>query len=244
MLPITYPALLRSQCYINGEWVDADSGAVLAVTNPATGALLTTVPQCSSAQTRAAIDGATLAQRAWRQRTAAQRASVLHTWHGLLLQHQEDLAHIMTAEQGKPLAEARGEIAYAAAFIQWFAEEGKRTYGDVIPSPFPNSRVIVVKEPVGVCAAITPWNFPAAMITRKVAPADQLNIGTIGIKGMGWSNTRSALKIPGVNLVAVCDIDQGVIADRMKDLEEMKPGASASPSVFLKMKRTPRLPFS
>ena len=171
MLPITYPALLRSQCYINGEWVDADSGAVLAVTNPATGALLTTVPQCSAAQTRAAIDGATLAQRAWRQRTAAQRASVLHTWHGLLLQHQEDLAHIMTAEQGKPLAEARGEIAYAAAFIQWFAEEGKRTYGDVIPSPFPNSRVIVVKEPVGVCAAITPWNFPAAMITRKVAPA-------------------------------------------------------------------------
>ena len=171
MNPLKNPALLRSHCYINGEWVAADNGATLNVTNPATGEIITTVPRCSAAQTRAAIDGATHAQRDWRKRTAADRANVLHTWHQLMLENQEDLAQLMTAEQGKPLAESRGEIAYAAAFIQWFAEEGKRTYGDVIPSPFPNARIVVIKEPVGVCAAITPWNFPAAMITRKAAPA-------------------------------------------------------------------------
>jgi succinate-semialdehyde dehydrogenase/glutarate-semialdehyde dehydrogenase len=171
MIPLKNPDLLRSQCYINGAWVAADDGDTLNVTNPATAETITSVPRCSAAQTRAAIDGATLAQREWRKRTAADRANVLHTWHHLMLEHQEDLAQIMTAEQGKPLAESRGEIAYAAAFIQWFAEEGKRTYGDVIPSPFPNSRIVVIKEPVGVCAAITPWNFPAAMITRKAAPA-------------------------------------------------------------------------
>ncbi|WMP18385.1 succinate-semialdehyde dehydrogenase [Thiothrix lacustris] len=171
MIPLKNPDLLRSHCYINGAWVAADDGDTLSVTNPATGEIITTVPRCSAAQTRVAIDGATLAQREWRKRTAADRANILHTWHHLMLEHQEDLAQIMTAEQGKPLAESRGEIAYAAAFIQWFAEEGKRTYGDVIPSPFPNSRIVVIKEPVGVCAAITPWNFPAAMITRKAAPA-------------------------------------------------------------------------
>jgi succinate-semialdehyde dehydrogenase len=171
MLTLNNPALLRTECYLNGEWVTADTGDTLSVTNPATGKIIATVPACSAAQTRAAIDGAALAQPDWRKRTAAARAKVLHAWHQLILAHQEDLAQLMTAEQGKPLAEARGEIAYAAAFIQWFAEEGKRTYGDVIPSPFPNSRMVVIKEPIGVCAAITPWNFPTAMITRKVAPA-------------------------------------------------------------------------
>ncbi|WP_374048249.1 NAD-dependent succinate-semialdehyde dehydrogenase [Thiothrix subterranea] len=171
MLTLRNPALLRSECYLNGAWVHADTQRTLNVTNPATGDIITTVPACSAAQTRAAIEGTTLAQRNWRKRTAAERAKILQSWYQLILDNQDDLAQIMTAEQGKPLAEARGEIAYAAAFIQWFAEEGKRTYGDVIPSPFPNSRIVVIKEPVGVCAAITPWNFPAAMITRKAAPA-------------------------------------------------------------------------
>ncbi len=171
MMLLKNPALLRSHAYLNGAWVAADDGSTLTVTNPATGAIIATVPRCSAAQTRAAIDGALLAQRAWRKRTAAERSKILQVWYQLMLDNQEDLAQLMTAEQGKPLAEARGEIAYAAAFIQWFAEEGKRTYGDVIPSPFPSSRIVVIKEPVGVCAAITPWNFPAAMITRKAAPA-------------------------------------------------------------------------
>ncbi len=171
MMLLKNPALLRSHAYLNGAWVAAEDGSTLTVTNPATGAIIATVPRCSAVQTRAAIDGAVLAQRAWRKRTAAERSKILQVWYQLMLDNQEDLAQLMTAEQGKPLAEARGEIAYAAAFIQWFAEEGKRTYGDVIPSPFPNSRIVVIKEPVGVCAAITPWNFPAAMITRKAAPA-------------------------------------------------------------------------
>lgn len=171
MLTLQNPALLRSQCYIDGQWLDGDASDALTITNPATGATLTRIKACSAAQTQMAIDAATLAQRQWRKRTAADRASILQAWHQQMLDNQEDLAQIMTAEQGKPLAEARGEIAYAAAFLSWFAEEGKRTYGDVIPSPFPNSRIVVTKEPVGVCAAITPWNFPAAMITRKVAPA-------------------------------------------------------------------------
>jgi succinate-semialdehyde dehydrogenase/glutarate-semialdehyde dehydrogenase len=171
MMLLNNTALLRSQAYINGQWVAAEDGSTLTVLNPATGEIIATVPRCSAAQTRAAIDGAALAQRDWRKRTAAERSKILQVWYQLMLAHQEDLAQLMTAEQGKPLAEARGEIAYAAAFIQWFAEEGKRTYGDVIPSPFPNSRIVVIKEPVGVCAAITPWNFPAAMITRKAAPA-------------------------------------------------------------------------
>lgn len=171
MLNLKNPTLLRNQCYFDGQWIEGDSGNTLTVTNPANGATLASLNACSAAQTRAAIEAASSAQRQWRKCTAAERGKILQTWHQLMLEHQDDLARIMTAEQGKPLAEARGEIAYAAAFLNWFAEEGKRTYGDVIPSPFPNSRIVVIKEPVGVCAAITPWNFPAAMITRKVAPA-------------------------------------------------------------------------
>jgi succinate-semialdehyde dehydrogenase/glutarate-semialdehyde dehydrogenase len=158
-------------CYINGQWVGADSAQTFAVTNPATGEQLATVPDAGAAETRRAIEAARVAQHDWRARTAGERAKVLRRWYELLLANQEDLARLMTAEQGKPLAESRGEIAYAASFIEWFAEEGKRIYGDMIPPHHADKRVLVAKEPIGVCAAITPWNFPAAMITRKVGPA-------------------------------------------------------------------------
>jgi succinate-semialdehyde dehydrogenase/glutarate-semialdehyde dehydrogenase len=141
------------------------------VTNPATGEYLTAVPDAGAAETRRAIEAARVAQQAWRARTAGERAKLLRRWYELLLANQEDLARLMTAEQGKPLAESRGEIVYAASFLEWFAEEGKRIYGDMIPPHHADKRVLVAKEPIGVCAAITPWNFPAAMITRKVGPA-------------------------------------------------------------------------
>ncbi|WP_291990188.1 NADP-dependent succinate-semialdehyde dehydrogenase [Candidatus Accumulibacter sp. ACC007] len=163
--------LLRQLCYINGQWAAADSGRSFAVINPASGEQLATVPEMGADETRRAIEAARVAQPAWRARTAGERAKVLRRWFELLLANQEDLAQLMTAEQGKPLAEARGEIAYAASFIEWFAEEGKRIYGDIVPPHHADKRVLVTKEPIGVCAAITPWNFPAAMITRKVGPA-------------------------------------------------------------------------
>jgi succinate-semialdehyde dehydrogenase/glutarate-semialdehyde dehydrogenase len=165
------PHLLRTQAYVGGRWIDADSGAVTAIRNPATGADLGTVPELSAAETRRAIEAAHAAFPAWAAQTAEARAVLLRRWHALLLQHQEDLATLMTAEQGKPLAEARGEIAYAASFIEWFAEEARRLYGEVIPPHQADKRLIVLRQPVGVAAAITPWNFPAAMITRKAAPA-------------------------------------------------------------------------
>jgi succinate-semialdehyde dehydrogenase / glutarate-semialdehyde dehydrogenase len=165
------PSLLRERCLVGGEWIAAADGASFAVRNPATGAELARVPRLDAAATRRAIESAQAAFADWRQRTAKERAAILRRWHELILAHQDDLAALMTAEQGKPVAEARGEIAYAASFIEWFAEEGKRVYGDVIPSPWPDRRILVTKEPVGVCAAITPWNFPAAMITRKAGAA-------------------------------------------------------------------------
>ena len=164
-------SLLKQLCYIDGKWVGADSARTFAVTNPATGEPLAVVPDAGAAETRRAIEAARVAQPGWRARTAGERAKILRRWYELLLANQEDLARLMTAEQGKPLAEARGEIAYAASFIEWFAEEGKRIYGDMIPPHNADKRVLVAKEPIGVCAAITPWNFPAAMITRKVGPA-------------------------------------------------------------------------
>ena len=163
--------LFRSRCYIDGEWVDADSAATIEVTNPATGAVLGTVPKMGRDETRRAIEAANAAWPAWRAMTAGARSKILRRWFELLLENQEDLAVLMTSEQGKSLTEARGEIAYAASFIEWFAEEGKRIYGDVIPGHQPDKRIVVTKEPIGVCAAITPWNFPAAMITRKAGPA-------------------------------------------------------------------------
>jgi succinate-semialdehyde dehydrogenase/glutarate-semialdehyde dehydrogenase len=165
------PSLLRSQCFVDGGWRDADQGETIRVVNPATRHELGTVPKMGSAETRAAIAAAERALVSWRERTADDRARLLRRWGDLLITHEEDLARIMTLEQGKPLAEARGEIAYAASYIEWFAEEARRLYGDVIPSPWGDRKLIAVKEPVGVCATITPWNFPAAMITRKAAPA-------------------------------------------------------------------------
>jgi succinate-semialdehyde dehydrogenase/glutarate-semialdehyde dehydrogenase len=165
------PSLLRQQCYIDGQWVDADGKATIPVVNPATGGVLGTIPKMGAAETRRAIEAANAAWPAWRAKTAKERAAILRSWFDLMMANQDDLGIIMTAEQGKPLAEAKGEIAYAASFIEWFAEEGKRTYGDIIPTVAADRRLVVIKQPVGVCAAITPWNFPAAMITRKAGPA-------------------------------------------------------------------------
>ncbi len=163
--------LFRQQCYLDGAWCAADDGRSFPVTDPASGQVLGSVPLMGAAETRRAIEAARLAQPAWRARTAGERARILRRWFELMLEHQEDLALLMTREQGKPLAESRGEIAYAASFIEWFAEEGKRVYGDVIPAAQADKRIVVTREPIGVCAAITPWNFPSAMITRKAGPA-------------------------------------------------------------------------
>ncbi len=163
--------LFRQQCLVGGCWINADSGVSTAIANPATGEVLGCVPELGAGETRRAIQAAQDALPGWRALTAQARALLLRRWFNLLLEHQDDLARLMTLEQGKPLAEARGEILYAASFLEWFAEEGKRVYGDVIPSPWPDRRILVTREPVGVCAAITPWNFPAAMIARKAGAA-------------------------------------------------------------------------
>ena len=165
------PALFRQQCYVGGEWVDADSGETFDVVDPASGQTVGTVPSFGVAETRRAVEAANAAYPAWRALTGKERASVLRRWYELMLEHQEDLAIIMTAEQGKPMAESRGEIIFGSSFIEWFAEEAKRAYGDVIPTHLADRRIVVTKEPVGVVASITPWNFPNAMITRKAGPA-------------------------------------------------------------------------
>lgn len=165
------PTLFRQQAMINGRWRDASSKETLAVTNPANGQQLGNVPKMGAAETREAIDAAAGALPAWRALTAKERSSILRRWFELMMEHQDDLAHLMTLEQGKPLAEAKGEISYAASFIEWFAEEGKRIYGDTIPGHQADKRLLVIKQPIGVTAAITPWNFPSAMITRKAGPA-------------------------------------------------------------------------
>ncbi|HTD31375.1 MAG TPA: NADP-dependent succinate-semialdehyde dehydrogenase [Steroidobacteraceae bacterium] len=165
------PDLLRTRAFIGGEWVNAAEGGTHPVLNPATRELIGTVPVMGASETRRAIQAASGAFPAWAARTAKERAVILRRWYELLMANQEDLATLMTAEQGKPLAEAKGEIAYAASFIEWFAEEGKRLYGDIIPGHQPDKRLLVLRQPVGVVAAITPWNFPLAMITRKAGPA-------------------------------------------------------------------------
>lgn len=171
MLKLKRPDLFRQQCFINGKWVDADNGAVIDVFNPATGQKIGSIPKMGQTETQRAIHSANQAWAAWRELSAKQRAHVLRKWFELMMEHADDLALIMTLEQGKPLPEAKGEIAYGAAYFEWYAEEGKRAYGDVIPALSKHQRVVVTKEPIGVCAAITPWNFPSAMITRKVGPA-------------------------------------------------------------------------
>ena len=170
-LELKDPTLFREACYIDGKWLAADSNQTIDVTNPASGEVLGTIPKMGADETRRAIEAANAAYPAWRAKTAKERATILRKWFDLMMENQEDLAKMMTAEQGKPLKESMGEIVYAASFIEWFAEEGKRVYGDVIPQHAPGKRIVVTKEPIGVCAAITPWNFPSAMITRKCGPA-------------------------------------------------------------------------
>ncbi|MGF6971260.1 succinate-semialdehyde dehydrogenase/glutarate-semialdehyde dehydrogenase [Paraburkholderia sp. WC7.3g] len=165
------PLLFRQQAYVSGEWQSAESAETFEVRDPATGAIVGNVPLMGASETRQAIDAANAAWPAWRKKTAKERGAILRKWHDLMMENADDLALILSTEQGKSLAEAKGEIGYAASFFEWFAEEGKRVYGDTIPTPSSDKRIVVVKEPVGVCAAITPWNFPAAMITRKVGPA-------------------------------------------------------------------------
>jgi succinate-semialdehyde dehydrogenase/glutarate-semialdehyde dehydrogenase len=165
------PKLLQTRAYLAGQWQQADDDTTFDVVNPATGERIAKVPRMGAQETRRAIEAANAAWPAWRAKTGKERAKILRAWHDLMLANADDLALILTTEQGKPLAEAKGEIVYAASFLEWFAEEAKRVNGDTIPTPSPDKRIVVTKEPIGVCAAITPWNFPAAMITRKVGPA-------------------------------------------------------------------------
>lgn len=199
--------LLREQAYINGKWVDADSGVTIKVLNPATGELVGTVAQCGTYETRRAIDAAQKAMVDWRARPAKERSNLLRSWFNLMMEHQEDLARILTAEMGKPLAEARGEIAYGANYIEWFAEEAKRVYGDTIPGPDRSKRLVCIKQPVGVVACITPWNFPNAMLTRKIAPA--LAVGCTVVCKPATATPLSALAI--AELACRAGIPAGVI---------------------------------
>ena len=165
------PSLFHQKCYIDGAWCDADTGDTIPVNNPATDETIGSVPRMGTDETRRAIEAAGTALPGWRGKTAKERAQVLRRWYDLMVENADDLALIMTTEQGKPLTESKGEVLYAASFLEWFAEEGKRVYGDTIPPHQTDKRIVVIKEPIGVCASITPWNFPAAMITRKVGPA-------------------------------------------------------------------------
>ena len=169
--PLKDASLLRQQCFVDGQWIDADDGATMAVYNPASGALVGNAPVMRANETRRAIEAAASALAAWRTKTAKERSAILRRWFDLMMANQEDLALILTTEQGKPLAESNGEIAIGAAYVEWFAEEARRVYGDIIPTIANDRRLLVIKQPVGVCAAITPWNFPSSMITRKVSPA-------------------------------------------------------------------------
>ncbi len=171
VVKLSEQALFREQCYIGGQWCDADDGSTIEVDNPATEAVLGKVPKMGETETNKAIDAANAAFPAWRDKSAAERANLLEAWHDLMMQHQDDLGRLMTLEQGKPLAEAKGEIAYAASFLKWFSEEARRAYGDTIPGAKPGQRIVVIKQPIGVTAAITPWNFPSSMITRQAGAA-------------------------------------------------------------------------
>ncbi|KAF4558720.1 NADP-dependent succinate-semialdehyde dehydrogenase [Pseudomonas sp. CES] len=201
-------ALFRQQAFIDGQWLDAQSGKTISVDNPATGEVIGTVPRMGQQETKLAIEAAERALPAWRDLTAKERASKLRKWFELMMLNQEDLAVLMTMEQGKPLAESRGEIAYAASFLEWFAEEGKRIYGDVIPGHQPDKRLLVLKQPIGVTAAITPWNFPAAMITRKAGPA--LAAGCTMVIKPASQTPFSALAMAA--LAEQADIPRGVLS--------------------------------
>jgi len=219
--------LFREQCYIDGAWCDAEGAKTIAVHNPATGAVLGAVPRMGSAEAKRAVEAAERALPAWSAKTAKERAAILRKWFDLMMANQEDLAQIMTAEQGKPLTESRGEIAYGASFIEWFAEEGKRTYGDTIPSPWADKRIVVMKQPIGVCALITPWNFPNAMITRKAGPALAAGCSVV-IKPAGQT-PFSALAL--AELAERAGIPKGVINILTGDSKAIGNEWCASPTV-------------
>jgi succinate-semialdehyde dehydrogenase/glutarate-semialdehyde dehydrogenase len=224
---MAYTDFLKQQCYIDGAWVDADSGATFEVTDPGSGAVLGTVPKMGADETARAIDAAEAALPAWRAKTAGERAKLMRKLFELMLQHQDDLGELLTREQGKPLAEGRGEIAYGASFIEWFAEEGKRAYGDVIPGHAPDRRIVVIKQGVGVVAAITPWNFPNAMITRKLGPA--LAAGcTIVIKPAS-ATPYSALAI--ARLCEMAGIPKGVVNVVTGSAGQIGSALTSSPKV-------------
>jgi len=209
-------SLLAEKAYVDGTWIDADSGATFAVTNPATGETIANVPRCGVEETRRAIVAAERALPAWRARPAKERALVLRRLSDLMLAHQEELAVLLTSEQGKPLAEARGEIAYAASFFEWFGEEAKRVYGDTIPPHQADKRIVVLREPIGVTAGITPWNFPAAMITRKAAPA--LVVGCTMIVKPAEQTPLSALAV--CRLAEEAGVPPGVLSVVTGDAED------------------------
>ncbi|MGC6476401.1 MAG: NAD-dependent succinate-semialdehyde dehydrogenase [Parvibaculales bacterium] len=226
-LTLQAPDLLRQQAYINGNWCDADSDETLAVTNPATGAEIAHVPNMGVVETEKAIAAAQAAQPAWAALTGKERATILRRWHDLILAHHDDLALLMTSEQGKPLAEAQGEIAYAASYVEWFAEEAKRVYGTLIPSHRTDAEIMVMKQPVGVVAAITPWNFPAAMITRKVAPA--LAVGCSIIVKPASQTPLTALALN--DLAEQAGVPAGVFSTVTGKASEIGGALTASPIV-------------
>ena len=227
MLELKDLGLLRDKCYVDGRWLAAADDARFDVANPADGRTIATVPDLGPDETREAIAAAERALPAWRARTAGDRARLLRRWYDLMLAHQEDLARLMTVEQGKPLAEARGEIAYAASFIEWFAEEGKRAYGDLIPAHQADKRILVAKEAIGVCAAITPWNFPSAMITRKAGPA--LAAGCTMVVKPAESTPLSALAL--AELAERAGIPPGVFNVVTGDARAIGSEMCASPTV-------------
>ena len=219
--------LFREQCYIDGAWGDAEGKKTIAVHNPATGAVLGTIPRMGAAEAKRAIEAAERALAAWSAKTAKERAVILRKWFDLMMANQEDLAQIMTAEQGKPLTESRGEIAYGASFIEWFAEEGKRAYGDIIPTHQADKRILVMKQPIGVCALITPWNFPNAMITRKAGPA--LAAGCTVVIKPATQTPYSALAL--AELAERAGIPKGVLNILTGDSKAIGAELCANPTV-------------
>ncbi|EHK70713.1 succinate-semialdehyde dehydrogenase [Pseudomonas psychrotolerans L19] len=220
-------SLFRQQAYVDGAWIDADSGATVKVDNPATGETLGTIPKLGRAETKRAIDAANRALPAWRALTAKERSAKLRRWYELMIENQDDLGRLMTLEQGKPLAEAKGEIAYAASFIEWFAEEAKRIYGDTIPGHQADKRILVIKQPIGVTAAITPWNFPTAMITRKAGPA--LAAGCTMVIKPASQTPYSALAL--VKLAERAGIPKGVLSVVTGSAAEIGAELTESPIV-------------
>lgn len=220
-------SLFRQQAYVDGAWIDADSGATVKVDNPATGETLGTIPKLGRVETKRAIDAANRALPAWRALTAKERSAKLRRWYELMIENQDDLGRLMTLEQGKPLAEAKGEIAYAASFIEWFAEEAKRIYGDTIPGHQADKRILVIKQPIGVTAAITPWNFPTAMITRKAGPA--LAAGCTMVIKPASQTPYSALAL--VELAERAGIPKGVLSVVTGSAAEIGAELTESPIV-------------